>query len=105
MPQDVPQSDASPQGQPPLAASAVPGSAITAGQMQLVLDVSRALAVTPELDTLLKKIAEATTALLDCERASIFLHDPVTDPLWTKVALHTGEIRIHSRVGIGGTSY
>src|SRR5689334_12763877 len=56
---------------PAAAASSVGG--ITAGQMSLVLDVSRMLAVTADLDLLLHAIAQAVTALLNCERASIFL--------------------------------
>src|SRR5687768_7653370 len=93
-----------PQESPPPPAAPQPSS-VTAGQMQLVLDVSRMLAVTPELDPLLHKIAEATTALLDCERASIFLHDTVTDELWTKVALQSGLIRIPSGAGIVGLAF
>ena len=67
---------------------------ITAEHARLVLDVTRALAVTTDLDALLKKIAEAARELLSCERTSIFVHDPATDQLWTKVALQTTEIRL-----------
>jgi len=75
---------------------------ILADQMKLVLDVSRLLTVTADLDVLLQRIAEATTSLLSTERASIFLHDPETDELWTKVALGAGEIRVPSSAGIVG---
>ena len=79
---------------------------ITAGQMSLVLDVARLLTVTADLDPLLKKVAEAVTALLDCERASIFLHDAKTGQLWTKIALgRSEEIRIPSNVGIVGHAF
>jgi phosphoserine phosphatase len=70
--------------------------------MGLVLDVSRMLAVTADLDLLLRRIAEAVTALLNCERASIFLHDAHKDQLWTKVALGREEIRVPSAAGIVG---
>jgi phosphoserine phosphatase len=70
--------------------------------MGLVLDVSRMLAVTADLDLLLRRIAEAVTALLNCERASIFLHDAQKDQLWTKVALGREEIRMPSSAGIVG---
>ena len=79
-----------------------PGPAISAGQMSLVLDVSRTLAVTADLDLLLRRIAEAVTALLDCERASIFLHDLARGELWTKVALGREEIRMPDTAGIVG---
>jgi sigma-B regulation protein RsbU (phosphoserine phosphatase) len=77
-------------------------SLISAEQMKLVLDVARLLAVTPDLDTLLTRIAESATSLLCAERASIFLFDPKTDELWTKVALGTKEIRLPSNKGIVG---
>lgn len=83
-------------------AAAPSGPAITAGQMGLVLDVSRMLAVTADLDLLLRRIAEAVTALLNCERASIFLHDEKKRELWTKVALGREEIRVPVGSGIVG---
>jgi sigma-B regulation protein RsbU (phosphoserine phosphatase) len=74
-------------------------------QMKQVLDVSRMLAVTTDLDPLLLRIAEACTSLLRCDRASIFVHDAVSDELWTKVALQTREIRIPATKGIAGFAY
>ena len=73
--------------------------------MQLVLGVSRMLAVTTDLDALLLKIAEASCSLLHCERASIWIHDPTADQLWTKVALGSGEIRVPSTAGIVGAAF
>lgn len=86
--------------------SAAP-AAISAEQMRLVLDVSRMLSVTADLDPLLKHITEAVAALLNCDRASIFLHEPTTDELWTKVALGlgTGQIRIPAGAGIVGAAF
>ena len=54
---------------------------------------------------LLVRIAEACTELLSCERASIFLHDPKTGDLWTKVALKSPPIRAPSHVGIVGHAF
>ena len=71
-------------------------------QMRMVLEVSRLLAVTTDLDELLCHIAEAATVLLGCERASIYLHDRRTGELWTKVALRSGEIRFPCNKGIAG---
>ncbi len=79
-----------------------PPAGISAGQMSLVLDVARMLAVTSDLDKLLHRIAEAVTALLNCERASIFLHDPARGQLWTTVALGSQEIRLPDTQGIVG---
>ena len=80
--------------------SAMP--AISETQMRMVLDVSRLLAVPSDFDDLLRRIAEAATVLLGCERASIFLHDGQRNELWTKVALGSGEIRIPASKGIAG---
>src|SRR5687768_6309877 len=80
--------------------AAVP--AISEEQLRMVLDVSRLLAVPTDFDELLCRIAQAATVLLACERASIFLHDPRTGELWTKVALQSSEIRIPSNKGIAG---
>jgi phosphoserine phosphatase RsbU/P len=78
---------------------------VTDDQVRLVLDVSRLLAVPTELDPLLSRIAEITTVLLDCERASIFLYDKVSNELWTKVALGSREIRVPCHAGIVGHAF
>lgn len=75
---------------------------ISAEKMRDILEVSRLLAVTAEIDKLLMEIAKATQALLGAERASIFLHDSATDQLWTKVALGANEIRVPASAGIVG---
>jgi phosphoserine phosphatase RsbU/P len=79
--------------------------AISAEKMRQVLEVSRLLAVTADLDKLLMEIAKAAQALLGAERASIFLHDPGTDQLWTKVALGASEIRVPASAGIVGSVF
>jgi phosphoserine phosphatase len=71
----------------------------------MILDVSRLLAVPTDLDPLLCRIAEISCQLLNCERASIFLHDIVTGELWTKVAILSNEIRVPSSLGIVGHAF
>ena len=78
---------------------------VSALQMRMILDVSRTLAVPADLDRLLCRIAEISCDLLECERASIFLHDTSTNELWTKVAIKSGEIRAPCHVGIVGYSF
>jgi sigma-B regulation protein RsbU (phosphoserine phosphatase) len=78
---------------------------ITPDHLKLMLDVSRRLAVTTDLDQLLAHIAQTATSMFDCERASIFLHDPGRQQLWTKVALQSGEIRVPETAGIVGTAF
>lgn len=77
-------------------------SSLSAEQLRLVLDVSRLLAVTADLDTLLTRIAKSATSLMAAERASIFLHDGKSNELWTRVALGAKEIRVPDTSGIVG---
>jgi phosphoserine phosphatase len=81
------------------------GTPISPAQAKLVLDVTRMLAVTTDLDALLTHIAQAACGLVDCERASIFLHDSATNQLCSKVALQTTEIRVPSSAGIVGAAF
>src|SRR5579864_2207070 len=56
-----------------------------------------------DLYTLLDLIAREATALLDCDRASIFLLDRDNKELWSQVALGSGEIlRFDSGLGVVG---
>src|SRR5436309_16072260 len=75
---------------------------ISAAKMRDILEVSRLLAVTSDLDHLLMEIAKAAQALVGAERASIFLYDRVTDELWTKVALGADTFRVPASAGIVG---
>lgn len=76
--------------------------AISAEKMRDILEVSRLLAVTSDLDHLLMEIAKAAQALLGAERASIFLHDSTSGELWTKIALGANTIRVPKGAGIVG---
>ncbi|HEY1628715.1 MAG TPA: GAF domain-containing SpoIIE family protein phosphatase [Tepidisphaeraceae bacterium] len=78
---------------------------ISLEQMTQVLDVTRLLTVTADLDLLLRRIAESACGMLDCERASIFLYDAVNDQLWTKIALQSKEIRVPANAGIVGHAF
>ena len=96
----------SPAAATPVGAGDVVGIAsVTPAQIRMVLDLSRMLAVPTDLDVLLVRIAEACTELLGCERASIFLHDPRTRELWSKVALKSPPIRAPDHVGIVGHAF
>ena len=87
------------------AATEDPTPQVTREQMRHVLEVSRTLAVSSDLDALLMRIARAATAMLGCERASVFLHDPLTDELWTRVALQSEPIRVPADSGIVGWAF
>jgi len=67
-----------------------------------LIDVSRQLGATFELEPLLKSIEEAALQVLDCERVSVFLYDPGTRELFSKVATGVEDIRFPANTGIAG---
>ncbi len=75
-----------------------------AARLEVILDITRRLMSVTDLDALLRLIAQATTELLEADRATIFLVDLDRGELWSKVALgnDTGEIRFPVGVGISG---
>lgn len=73
-------------------------------KLRMVLDVSRHMAVTIDLDTLLQTIVEAACEVLDCERATIFLYDAGRHQLYSKAATGVGEIRFSADLGIAGAA-
>lgn len=80
---------------------------VSPAQLTQLLEVTRRLTVTTDLDALLSHIAQAACTMLGCERASIFLHDDVANQLWTKVAIgmENKEIRVPAAAGIVGAAF
>ncbi len=72
--------------------------------LRRILDVSRYMAVTNDLDVLLGTIVEATCDVLGCERATIFLYDSATDELYSRVAKGVEAIRFPAERGIAGAA-
>lgn len=70
--------------------------------LEKVLAITRELATPMELDELLGKIVDAALAILDAERGSVFLYDPVTDVLVSRVATGSGELRVPASKGFAG---
>lgn len=73
-------------------------------RMHLLLETTRQLVATPDLDSLLRLISETTTRMVNAERATIYLVDADRKELWSKVAMgdKVGEIRVPLGVGIAG---
>ena len=69
-----------------------------------ILEVTQAVSSELNIEKLLRKIIGIATDLLEAERSTLFLHDPRTDELWSRVAegLAEREIRIPAHVGIAG---
>jgi adenylate cyclase len=72
--------------------------------VELLLDVSRRLAAHDNLDDVLHALVEMTTAQVNAERGSLFLNDPATGELYSRVAQGhiKREIRLLNTTGIAG---
>jgi phosphoserine phosphatase len=73
-------------------------------QLRRILEISRHMAVTNDLDVLLGTIVEAACEVLDCERATIFLYDAQTRELFSRVASGVDGIRFPVELGIAGVA-
>lgn len=82
-------------------------SARRIADLERVLDATRAIGATVDLDDLLGRIAAAATDVLDCQRATVFLLDAARGELTSRVATGTAgspirEIRFGIDRGIAG---
>src|SRR5205814_2869533 len=71
---------------------------------ETLLKVMKSVASELHIDELLKKIVNSTSEVMNAERASLFLLDPKTGDLWSKVAqgMESMEIRVPIGIGIAG---
>ena len=70
--------------------------------LRRILEIARYMAVTNDLDVLLGTMIEAACEVLECDRASIFLFDPATNELYSRVAKGVDAIRFPADKGIAG---
>ena len=72
----------------------------------LLLQVNNDLAVTNTLDEALETLVNITTSIIKCERGTIFLNDPKSDELYSRVAQGSfmREIRFMNTKGVAGWS-
>jgi adenylate cyclase len=81
----------------------------TAGRPRprLLLEISNRIASLDSLADQLNALVDSICLALDAEVATLFLHDPSTDELYSRVARGgtTREIRIASRAGIAGAVF
>lgn len=73
-------------------------------QAEMLLNVSKTMAAFETLDQMLATLMEMTTREVDADRGSIFLNDPETDELYSRIAQGNfqREIRILNTAGIAG---
>ena len=74
---------------------------------ELLLRVNNDLAVTETLDQALESLVNITTSIIGTERGTIFLNDPKTEELYSRVAQGNfmREIRFMNSKGVAGWSY
>ena len=77
-------------------------ASVSGEAMRDLLEVSRELAVTTDLEHLLPLICRAAASILHSDRTSFFLYDEDANQLWTKVAMGAEEIRVPATAGIVG---
>jgi len=69
-----------------------------------VLQISRSMVATEDLDSLLRVIVDHSTELLDAERATLFLYDDKTNELVSRIAHGVDELRIPADTGVSGAT-
>jgi len=76
-------------------------------QAEMLLSVSRKVAAIESLDEILTTLVEMTTWELGAERGTLFLNDPATGELYSRVAQgnFSREIRILNTTGIAGAVF
>lgn len=74
---------------------------------ELLLEVSRRMAMHDNLDGVLNALVEMTTAEVGAERGTLFLNDPATNELYSRVAQGNirREIRLLNSAGIAGSVF
>lgn len=88
----------------PAAASPSPAVRGRLKLVELLLEVSRRMAAYDTLDDVLRTLVEMTTVELGAERGTLFLNDPETNELYSRVAQGNikHEIRLLNTSGIAG---
>jgi sigma-B regulation protein RsbU (phosphoserine phosphatase) len=73
-------------------------------RLRLILEISRQLAITDDLDVLLNMIVTAACQALACERATVFLYDPRRNVLWSRVATGASGLCVPADRGIAAAA-
>lgn len=67
------------------------------GDIRKILEITRLMAATNDLNQLFKLVVERSMELLDAERGSLFLYEPQTAELYNHIAAGEKEIRCPRR--------
>ena len=72
--------------------------------LEKILEIARRMAAAVDLDDLLQLIISRSVELLDAERASLFLYEPGSNELVSRVAIDADGIRFSAETGIAGAT-
>ncbi|WP_242097083.1 adenylate/guanylate cyclase domain-containing protein [Sphingomonas sp. CROZ-RG-20F-R02-07] len=88
-------------------ARAKPSNTVALRRANVLLEVARRCAQTSSLDGILQVLVELTSRELDCDRGTLFLNDPSSGELFSRVAQGglSREIRILNSTGIAGAVF
>ncbi len=72
-----------------------------------LLEITSAISSELQLDALLAKIVDVTTEMLEADRSTLFMFDPKTQELWSRIAkgAEIKEIRFPAKAGIAGACF
>ncbi|MBK8915476.1 MAG: SpoIIE family protein phosphatase [Phycisphaerales bacterium] len=82
----------------------VQGAVRRVAQYERVLEITRRLAGSLDLDALLAMTIEAACSVLHCERATIFLYDASANELYCRVGTALEELRFAADRGLAGAA-
>ena len=79
----------------------------TAHRKTLIVDIANRVSDSLSLDVLFPRLMEVVTETLNADRSSLFLHDPETGELFSRVMQGTvmGEVRFPATLGIAGSVF
>ena len=68
-------------------------------------ELSRQLSVHSDLDVILRQVEQAALRILDCERLTVFVNEPLANALRSRLATGAHEIRTPTDRGIAGATF
>ena len=73
-------------------------------KLQSLLELGQLIGLDLQLNEMLLQLSQKACEVMEADRCSIFLHDPLKDELWSTVAMGMGGevIRIPSSIGLAG---
>jgi len=79
----------------------------TAHRKTLIVDIANRVSDSLSLDVLFPRLMEVVTETLNADRSSLFLHDPETGELFSRVMQGSvmGEVRFSATLGIAGSVF